>query len=118
MKIAAASSYATNHQIMSTSTQNQERFVLALLPKTNVLKRDLERIRKRANIEPNLPNSISELVIPEEYSITFSGDTFLVYDNGNEGKNRPKTSTENNSQEIGQKNRAIFRAIFSANFFG
>ncbi|KAF0990077.1 hypothetical protein HZS_5026 [Henneguya salminicola] len=54
--------------------------ISAILPEYNTLQRNIQKIRKRANIPYPLPISASHLIIPNEFKNTLREEPFVVAD--------------------------------------
>lgn len=50
------------------------------MPGIPLMKRTILRVRKRENASPGIPQSLYDLVIPEDYKKTSDGKSFLLYD--------------------------------------
>lgn len=57
------------------------------LPTAELLTRTVARVREKANPQFQTPQSLADLVIPDQYKLTEKGDNFLHHDSGGD-KNR------------------------------
>lgn len=82
MKNRAVNSQDSGHQIITGASVGLSNATAAKLPQISSIKRTLRRVRQGENHA--LPNPLSriDLEIPAEFSITETGEEFLLYDNG------------------------------------
>ena len=84
MKRKAMQSQDTSHQIVGEELQMVSEGTAAKLPKLDSLKRTIQRERVRHLAAPVQPTTLEQLNLPEEYTRTFKGEQFLLYDSGPE----------------------------------
>lgn len=86
IKEIAADTTDTPQQILASVTSNLPVSVSGKLPSAAGMKRNINSKRQQGN--PKSSTKLSELVIPEEFTLTSKGKTFLLYDNGKASSNR------------------------------
>uniref|UniRef100_A0A2S2P9P5 MULE transposase domain-containing protein n=1 Tax=Schizaphis graminum TaxID=13262 RepID=A0A2S2P9P5_SCHGA len=52
------------------------------MPSVSVLKRTVRLIRQKEQAAPPNPKTLTELILPENYTTTFDGKPFLLFENG------------------------------------
>jgi hypothetical protein len=82
MKTRAEETEETPQQIITQSVSTITRDAAAKLPTVHHLRRDIRRVRQRANNPIPVPLTAEELVIPDQYKSTSDGQNFLLYDSG------------------------------------
>ncbi|KII61887.1 hypothetical protein RF11_14163 [Thelohanellus kitauei] len=69
------------------------------LPSYIASQRTIERKRKRPDVNNSRPNTVQEIILPEELKLTTRSQNFLLWDSGNEDTNRMfMFGTSNNLQ--------------------
>ncbi|KAF0988895.1 LOW QUALITY PROTEIN: hypothetical protein HZS_5164 [Henneguya salminicola] len=58
--------------------KNIEPKYFAILPEYNTLQRNIQKIRQKANNPYPFPRRTSDLIIPDEFKITFRGESLMV----------------------------------------
>ncbi|KII73004.1 hypothetical protein RF11_00672 [Thelohanellus kitauei] len=67
--------------VISDSVQGLESAISASMPSLPALKKRVQRVRNELGSSIPLPSSTLDLMIPEDYKITLTGNRFLLYDN-------------------------------------
>lgn len=86
MRSEALNTMNSTSQIISNCTRLLPHTISVALPPLQAIKRSIQRERSRHNQAPSNPNSLAEIVIPLEYSMSFDGSTFLQRDNLSENR--------------------------------
>ncbi|XP_022161380.1 uncharacterized protein LOC111027331 [Myzus persicae] len=80
IKIRALSSQDNPHQIVSEASTLCSQAVHGALPPVSYIKRTVCRIRQINSSAPSNPFTITDITIPDKYSQTIDGRTFLIND--------------------------------------
>ena len=78
----AKSSTEAPHALLSNELKHCSEAAACKLPKTQTLKRTIRSIRFKNNCLPPLPQCQSDLTLTSEYTKTFRGEDFLIFDSG------------------------------------
>ncbi|KAF7995945.1 hypothetical protein HCN44_007052 [Aphidius gifuensis] len=86
LRSRAQKSSDNTKSIVARCISNVPSPVAAALPRVESMRRQVQRVRH--DVRPYLatPKSVYELILPDEFTRTWKGDKFLLYDSG--GKNR------------------------------
>ena len=88
MKARAITTMEKTCDIISGAAAEPNDQVLANFPSARTLQRDIQRQRQKANNLPRVPdNNDFAFLIPQEYSITTTGNQFLQTDSHHNRKN-------------------------------
>lgn len=87
IKLRAATTQEAGHQIVASTAAVVTAAVAAQLPSVNGLKQTIRRERREKEIPLPNPENLQDLIIPDAYKTTTSGENFLSYDSG-PGQNR------------------------------
>ncbi|CAH1108325.1 unnamed protein product [Psylliodes chrysocephalus] len=82
MKVLAEQSGSTTHQIIAKVSEDLSSSAAVRLPQVSAMKRTIQRKKEKTKGIPAISNSLLQLVIPQEYTLTSSGQLFLMYDSG------------------------------------
>ena len=82
MKRKASETQEGTHSILSSSINQLSEAAAVYMPKMDTLKRTIVRSRRKAYNVPPEPTSLAIFEIPEFYTVTDKGDSFLLYDSG------------------------------------
>ncbi|KAF0985904.1 hypothetical protein HZS_3195 [Henneguya salminicola] len=74
-KIYSIILYSCSRHIISETTRILSPNISAIFPEYNTLQRNIQKIRKRANMPYPFPISAFDLIIPDEFKSTFRGKT-------------------------------------------
>lgn len=88
MKEAATTSTATPMSIVSNHVASVSNSVKVRLPKQKSLKRVVQRVRAKLDGNPEVPQTLSDFIVPENMQTTENGDRFLQYDSGSDDPKR------------------------------
>nr|CAD7458958.1 unnamed protein product [Timema tahoe] len=88
--------------IMASVSSGASQSVVAKLPGVPNMKRTIRNIRMKANAGPAVPNFRRDIVFPDEYKITVTGEEFLMYDSGPQDDRILIFSTRRNLQHLGR----------------
>ena len=69
-------------QVLSQEMENISDQAAVKLPAIRNIRRCVRRHRQDAGNPPPVPRTCADIVIPDEYQITTSGERFLMYDSG------------------------------------
>uniref|UniRef100_A0A6P7GX96 Uncharacterized protein LOC114343419 n=1 Tax=Diabrotica virgifera virgifera TaxID=50390 RepID=A0A6P7GX96_DIAVI len=86
----------TTQGIIATVSQEVSVGATGQLPSISSLKRTLQNTRQRVEAIPANPRSLTELIIPEEYTRNNNGEPFLLFDSGPNEQRILIFSTERN----------------------
>jgi hypothetical protein len=102
IKEKATTSQATTHQVLAQATVGISQAVAGQLPSTSLIKRTIQRTRQREGRAPPCPTNLRDLVIPEEFTQSSSGEPFLLFDSGPSEDRLLIFSTRRNLQLLAQ----------------
>lgn len=85
MKEQAVKSLDSPHQIISKISEFVPSQIAPKLPTIPSMKKTIRYSRNKENeLPPTSPNTAEELILPEDYKITFKKESFLLFDNKGE----------------------------------
>ncbi|QQP58582.1 Uncharacterized protein FKW44_003950 [Caligus rogercresseyi] len=103
-KEIAISTQESTHSIATNVFVGASISSVGHLPNFNQLKRTIRNKRKSQNQAPPQPFSLSELLIPMEYHLTYSQEPFLLFDSNDRGDRILIFSTQDNLTILSQAN--------------
>ncbi|KII66875.1 hypothetical protein RF11_08087 [Thelohanellus kitauei] len=81
VKNIARNTQISTHAVISRGTLSISQAAQGSLPSLQTIKKYVQRIRNRdSSILPN-PQTLSQLIIPDIYKVSLSGEVFLIHDN-------------------------------------
>ncbi|KAF0986347.1 hypothetical protein HZS_3676 [Henneguya salminicola] len=109
---ALSSTLAPRH-IISERTRILSPNISAILPEYNTLQRNIQKIRQKANMPYPFSRNASDLIIPNEFKNTFSGELFAVVNILSESRERTVIFASNrNLNYLSQSSSIYFDATF------
>lgn len=102
IRTSAKTTNDTPQNIISEVTLGCSQAAAPKLPRIDTMKRSIRRIRQQQMSGPALPNHRQEIEFQEEFTKTFNGEDFLLYDSGPEGNHILIFSTRRNLQLLSQ----------------
>ena len=75
-------------QVISESFRKLVPEVSSLIPEYPSLRRGVQRIRQCSSFPYDIPSNAQELIIPEEYKVTFRNERFLLSDTNDDNCGR------------------------------
>lgn len=87
MKLRATTTQEPGHQIVATTSAVVTAAVAGQLPSVRGMKQTLRRARREQQMPLANPENLQDLIIPDAFKNTTSGENFLAYDSG-PGQNR------------------------------
>lgn len=80
LKELAKKTELSTQSVVATVASELNTAVSGQMPGIPLMKRTILRVRERENAAPGIPQSLYDLVIPEEYKKTSDGKSFLLFD--------------------------------------
>ncbi len=82
MKEKATATQESTHQIVASASIGVSSAVAGKLPPVPYIKRSIQRLRQGVQIPAINPVNLTQLIIPNEYTLTANGNPFLLHDSG------------------------------------
>ena len=95
MKDMACLIQDSTRNIISTTCSNISLPIVGAIPSTNALSKMIRRKRIRFEAPPPNPQTLRDLILPIEYTITNRGEKFLYHDSDDENHFLIFTTTQN-----------------------
>lgn len=87
---------APTRNVVSEIISEVPKSTVSQLPSIEMISQTVRRKRNRENNFPTNPMNVADLILPEQYKVTKTGNQFLLHDINDEGKRCLIFSTENN----------------------
>lgn len=87
IKNRAVVTQKSTHLIVAATSSEVTGAVAGQLPSVRGIKQTIRRVRREQKIPLPTPTNLQDLIIPDSYKITISGENFLLFDSG-PGTNR------------------------------